>query len=268
MGVPHAHSLSQKPRRVPPPGGGGKSKIVFPAACTSEKPLARSERRIVRQRRTTEAQSAARPPWRKRRQPFSTVYARPSARRDRMPGSPARRSSRRDTTASAVNTSSQHRPQRTLDRRQRRPGQQPPGQGEGQADPALKIARQAAVVPEPHPQQPVVQEMHPVLHRRGGEAAPQGQGPEPVRQGRGQGQHRQGPQPVHRAQGQQQKALSGRLGRPGGGGVAPLQQIAEKAVGPERPEQQRQSAPPSFPETSLSGGGAIIPRCGAEDFVV
>src|SRR5699024_5397181 len=55
------------------------------AACTSEKHFARSERRIVRHRRTTEAQSAARPLWRKRRQPFSTVSPRRGAQ-----GSPPR----------------------------------------------------------------------------------------------------------------------------------------------------------------------------------
>ena len=59
------------------PKAAKENKIVFPAACTSEKHFARSERRIVRHRRTTEAQSAARPLWRKRRQPFSTVLERP-----------------------------------------------------------------------------------------------------------------------------------------------------------------------------------------------
>src|SRR5699024_3511486 len=43
-----------------------ENQIVFPAACTSEKHFARSERRIVRHGRMTEAQSAARPFWRKR----------------------------------------------------------------------------------------------------------------------------------------------------------------------------------------------------------
>src|SRR5699024_7245640 len=46
---------------------------MFAYAAASEKHFARSERRIVRHGRTTEAQSAARPLWRKRRQPFSTV---------------------------------------------------------------------------------------------------------------------------------------------------------------------------------------------------
>ena len=43
------------------PEAAEENQIVFPAACTSEKHFARSERRIVRHRRTTEAQSGARP---------------------------------------------------------------------------------------------------------------------------------------------------------------------------------------------------------------
>ncbi len=44
-----------------PSAGGKYNSIVFPAACTWEKHFARSERRIVRHERTTEAQSEAKP---------------------------------------------------------------------------------------------------------------------------------------------------------------------------------------------------------------
>ena len=46
-------------RRSLPPAGGKEILIVFPAACTWEKLFARSERRIVCRRQTTEAQSGA-----------------------------------------------------------------------------------------------------------------------------------------------------------------------------------------------------------------
>ena len=52
-------------RRSLPPAGGKEILIVFPAACTWEKHSARSERRIVCRRQTTEAQSGAKTPSKK-----------------------------------------------------------------------------------------------------------------------------------------------------------------------------------------------------------
>ena len=170
----------------------------------------------------------------------------------------------------AVGDGRRHRrrqePQRGLERRQDRRRQQSPGQGEGQAHPPPEIAREAGVVPEPHAQQPVVEQVDAVLRRRGGQAAPQGPGPEAACEGRGQGQHRQGPQAVHRADGQQKGALAHRP-LAGDGVVGALQQIAEEAVCPECPEPERHGRAHLL-RTSLPAGGGNMRRCAAEDFVV
>src|SRR5699024_11599519 len=75
--MPGCFSVAKSLAEFRRPQAAEENQIVFPAACTSEKHSARSERRIVRHRRTTEAQSAANPLWRKRRQPFSTVSSGP-----------------------------------------------------------------------------------------------------------------------------------------------------------------------------------------------
>jgi len=54
--------------------GAKSNEIVFPAACTSEKHSARSERRIARRRRATEAQSGANLLSPEKAQPFQVIY--------------------------------------------------------------------------------------------------------------------------------------------------------------------------------------------------
>ena len=56
------HTVKKALRRSFAPAGAKYRTIVFPAACAWEKPLARSERRIVCRRQTTEAKSEANPP--------------------------------------------------------------------------------------------------------------------------------------------------------------------------------------------------------------
>lgn len=106
---------------------------------------------------------------------------------------------------------------------------------EGQADPAPQIPPDLGVVPEPHTQQTVIENVYGILHCCGRQTAPQGQRPEAARSMIPAGPAPPGPPAVHRAHGQQQKALPGLPVRVGGDGVPPFQQIAEKAVCPKCP---------------------------------
>ena len=76
----------------------------------------------------------------------------------------------------------QRRGYRRLDHRQPCCHQQAPGQGEGQADPAPQIPPDLGVVPEPHTQQTVIENVYGILHCCGRQTAPQGQRPEAAAQ--------------------------------------------------------------------------------------
>ena len=114
--------------------------------------------------------------------------------------------------------------------------QRPPYQRERHADPAVQIHLGGAVIPEQNAQQPLIEEVDDVLHRRGRQAAVQCQTPECAGHVRRQMQHRQHGKAVHRTQRQQQKAFPHLMGRTARRRIQLLQYIPSEAVQQKQPE--------------------------------
>lgn len=119
--------------------------------------------------------------------------------------------------------------------------QNAPGQGKGQAYPAMNIAGQPSIVPEGDFKGLFIKEADPVFYCCGHQPAQQKDGRGKASDRRQQ-QNGTGAQPVDRAQGQHQQAFALRIS-PGDPGVGHLQQETQKAVYQKipKPSQKRPS---------------------------